>query len=94
MTTDDLHEDPVPRLASMRSWRSCSPDWTRTRQPRGWCLLDREFLPSRSVMQTADHGARTVPCGSFGKSLQSRTVSAKWLDGLQAQSDGFHVEAT
>ena len=90
MTTDDLHEDPIAptRLDALVAFLLARLD--EDEAAARTVLLDREFLPFESVMQTADHGARHGPLRVLRDVAAKRAVVQKYRDGLQAQPDGFH----
>ena len=90
MTTDDLHEDPITpaRFDALVAFLLARLD--EDEAAARTVLLDREFLPFESVMQTADHGARHGPLRVLRDVAAKRAVVEKYRDGLQAQPDGFH----
>jgi len=91
MTTDDLHEDPITpaRFDALVAFLLARLD--EDEAAARTALLNREFLPFESIMQTADHGARHGPLRVLREAAAKRAVVQKCLDGLQAQRDGAHV---
>ena len=91
MTTDDLNEDPTTpaRFDALVVFLLARLDEDESAARA--VLLDREFLPFESVMQTADHGARHGPLRVLREVAATRAVVQKCRDVLQAQRDGFHV---
>ena len=94
MTTDDLHEDPtIPaRFGALVVFLLARLDEDESAARA--VLLDREFLPFESIMQTADHGARHGPLRVLREVAAKRAVVQRCRDVLQAQRDGFHVGRT
>jgi len=91
MTTDDLHEDLTTpaRFDALVVFLLARLDEDESAARA--VLLDREFLPFESVMQTADHGARHGPLRVLREVAAKRAVVQRCRDVLQAQRDGFHV---
>ena len=91
MTTDDLHEDSITpaRFDALVAFLLARLDEDETSART--VLLDREFLPFESVMQTADHGARHGPLRVLREVAAKRAVVQECPDGPQTQRDGIHV---
>ena len=91
MTTDDLHEDRITpvRCDALVAFLLARLD--EDEAAARTVLLDREFLPFESVVQTADHFARHGPLRVLREVAAKRAVVQKCRDGLQAQPGGFHV---
>jgi len=91
MTTDDLNEDPTTpaRFDALVVFLLARLDEDEFAARA--VLLDREFLPFESVMQTADHGARHGPLRVLREVAAKRAVVQKCRDLLQVQRGGLHV---
>jgi hypothetical protein len=91
MTTDELHRDPMTpaRFDALVAFLLARLD--EDEATARTVLLDREFLPFESVMQTADHGARHGPLRVLQEVAAKRAVVQKCRDGLQAQPGESYV---